>query len=61
MHGDYREKDSQGTLVVHMTGHEPQVPGYKVSKVEGSLSGKYGNQPSHTVIYYTPVQTNRYC
>ena len=50
------EKDSQGNIGSSYDWTEPQVPGYKVSKVEGSLSGKYGNQPSHTVIYYTPVQ-----
>ena len=50
------EKNSQGNIGGSYNWTEPQVPGYKVSKVEGSLSGKYGNQPSHTVIYYTPVQ-----
>ena len=50
------EKTSQGDVGGSYNWTEPQIPGYKVSKVEGSLSGKYSNQPSHTVIYYTPVQ-----
>ena len=47
-------KSSEGDIGSSFNWDEPEVPGFKITKVDGNLNGKYSKDTQHTIVYYTP-------